>query len=80
MATTVMLKDSEAELLEVARRELFFRGLGSLDEAMQKKVENEVRVERVSNLTKGAVIAIASLVLINALENGRKKVMADEKK
>lgn len=68
MVSTVMLKDRELEILESARKELFFRGLGSLDEKMQKEVERKLGVEKMTTLTKGAVIAIAALMLINALK------------
>jgi len=73
MTTTVMLKDKEAELLEQARKELFFRGLGSLDESLQEEIEKKLELESISTLTKGAVIAIAALILINALDEGNKR-------
>ncbi len=74
MATTVMLKDKEAELLEKARRELFYQGLGALDKDLRNEVEGQIGVDKLANLTKGSVIAIASLILINNLNKKRIEV------
>ena len=67
MVTTIMLKDDEDILLNKAKQAILERGLNSLDPALRE----EAKKANLERLTKGAVVALAAILLIYALENKR---------
>jgi len=67
MTTTVMLKTSEAKLLEEARDGLLHEGLNSLGPEFRNEL-SKIEIER---LSKGAVIAVGSLLLLYLIKKNR---------